>query len=282
MLADVGAQPASPQTGLVRAESSDDHAPPRSTITAPAPGATVPAGQPLTVTGTASDDGGQVGGVEISTDGGATWHPAVGRSSWSYTFVPETPGPLDIRVQATDDSLNTERPGSAVSLGVGARECPCTVLGLSAEPTSPRWDEGGPVTLGMRFRADRAGVVRGVRFYKAIGESGTHTGRLWTADGRLLATTTFTAETPSGWQQASFATPVAITPGETFVVSYHSPGGRYAGDHDVFAHQGIDHPPLHAPASTAAAPNGLYIDGADAFPTSSFRDSSYYVDVLFE
>ena len=51
--------------------------------------------------------GGRVGGVEVSTDGGATWHPASGRDAWSYTFTPRTPGTLSIRSRATDDSVNT-------------------------------------------------------------------------------------------------------------------------------------------------------------------------------
>ena len=32
----------------------------------------------------------------------------------------------------------------------------------------------------MRFRPDVDGVVNGVRFYKGAGNTGTHTGSLWT------------------------------------------------------------------------------------------------------
>ena len=41
------------------------------------------------LTGTAADaGGGRVGAVEVSVDGGASWHPADGRETWSYTWTP--------------------------------------------------------------------------------------------------------------------------------------------------------------------------------------------------
>ena len=64
------------------------------------------------------------------------------------------------------------------------------------------------VELGVKFRADRAGTATGVRFYKAAANTGTHTGSLWSATGTRLAQVTFTNETASGWQAATFSTPV--------------------------------------------------------------------------
>src|SRR5258708_37435290 len=87
LLADMGVQPAALIMGLVSATASTDTTPPTSTITSPAPGTTVTAGSQVTVTGTAQDfGGGGVGGVEVSVDGGATWHPPAGREKWSYRF----------------------------------------------------------------------------------------------------------------------------------------------------------------------------------------------------
>ena len=51
------------------------------------------------------------------------------------------------------------------------------------------------VELGVKFRADQPGFVTGIRFYKGAGNTGTHVGNLWTSDGTLLATATFTGET---------------------------------------------------------------------------------------
>ena len=92
--------------------------------------------------------------------------------------------------------------------------------GLAADPNA--------VSLGVKFRSDVNGFITGIRFYKGSANTGTHVGSLWTSGGQLLATATFTNETASGWQQANFATPVAITANTVYVASYHAPNGGYA------------------------------------------------------
>src|SRR5207244_12331722 len=62
LFADMGAQPATLQSELFAATATTDTTPPSSTISSPAGGASVPAGTLLTISGTASDTGGQVGG----------------------------------------------------------------------------------------------------------------------------------------------------------------------------------------------------------------------------
>jgi Immunoglobulin I-set domain/Bacterial Ig domain len=110
LFADMGVQPATLQSGLAPATASTDTTPPRSTVTSPA-GTTVTAGSQVTVSGNAQDfGGGVVGGVEVSGDGGATWHPAVGRENWSYVFTAATSGPLNVQSRAVDDSGNLEVP----------------------------------------------------------------------------------------------------------------------------------------------------------------------------
>jgi hypothetical protein len=120
LLADMGAQPDTLQANLVAATASTDTTPPASIITSPADGTQVPHSTLLTVTGNATDNGGGVvGGVEVSTDNGLTWHPALGRESFSYAFViPDSPGPLTIRSRAVDDSGNLENATAGVSLTV--------------------------------------------------------------------------------------------------------------------------------------------------------------------
>ncbi|MBL7309708.1 hypothetical protein INQ13_25295, partial [Escherichia coli] len=76
--------------------------PPTVAVTAPAAGSTVSAGSLLTVTGTASDVGGRVAGVEVSVDGGATFAPADGTTSWTYTGVLTGNGASAVQVRATD------------------------------------------------------------------------------------------------------------------------------------------------------------------------------------
>src|SRR5262249_35118969 len=76
-------------------------------------------GGTVTITGTATDaGGGAVAGVEVSLDGGNTWHPAVGRGTWSYSWNPGVPGSYVIRSRAVDDSGNVEAPSAGVSVSV--------------------------------------------------------------------------------------------------------------------------------------------------------------------
>ena len=86
LFADMGAQPTTLMSGLSPASRSTDTAEPSSTITSPSPGAAIADGTRFTISGTATDTGGAVAGVEVSTDGGTTWHPATGTSSWSYSL----------------------------------------------------------------------------------------------------------------------------------------------------------------------------------------------------
>ena len=73
----------------------------------------VPVGSPVTVTGTATDTGGgRVGGVEVSTDNGATWHRATGRGTWTYTFTPTANGTITIRSRGADDSAQPRDPAA--------------------------------------------------------------------------------------------------------------------------------------------------------------------------
>jgi hypothetical protein len=119
VLADMGVQPGSLQSGLVPATASTDTTPPTSQVVSPTSGSSLLVGFPATVSGTAADfGGGVVGGVDVSFDGGGSWHPAVGRASWSYIWVPQTEGPATIVSRAVDDSGNVETPGAGVTVVV--------------------------------------------------------------------------------------------------------------------------------------------------------------------
>ena len=119
LFADMGVEPATLQPGLIMPSKSTDTAPPVSTITSPSSGATLQFGIPVTITGAAVDTGGGViGGVEVSTDGGQTWHPASGRESWSYSWTPLTSGPINVLSRAVDDSANLETPSAGVGVTV--------------------------------------------------------------------------------------------------------------------------------------------------------------------
>jgi fibronectin type 3 domain-containing protein len=280
LLADMGVQPATRQPGLVAATRSSDTAPPTATLTGPPNNTGALAGRALTITGTAADaGGGRVGSVDVSTDGGATWHPASGRENWSYVWTPRLPGSASIRARATDDSGNTGTPTAARTITV-TRVCPCQIWDNSATPNTTNSD-GTAHELGVRFRADVNGVIIGIRFHKGTGNTGTHLGRLWTNTGTLLASATFSNETASGWQQVNFASPVPVTAGTTYVASYYAPNGHNSYDKSYFATSGVNNSPLRALANGVDGYNGVYRYGSSGFPNSTYNASNYWVDVMF-
>ncbi len=285
LFADMGVQPATLQSGLLPATASTDTTAPTSKITSPASGAKLTTGTAVTVTGTATDAGGAVAGVEVSGDGGTTWHPATGRSSWSYSFTPKVTGQTTLISRAVDDSANLENPQDAVPITVAPQTCPCGVWSTSNVPGTVDSGDNGSVELGMKFRADADGSVLGVRFYKASTNTGTHVGHLWTDSGTLLATATFTGESGSGWQQVNFSSPVAITANTVYIVSYYAPNGHYSDDSYTFLQSGVDNPPLHALANGADGPNEVFFytqSASGGFPNQSNNlAGNFWVDLVY-
>jgi len=108
LLADMGVQPAMLQSDLIRASASTDRTPPQSRVDSAGPRTTRDGA--WEVTGTASDVGGVVAGVEVSVDAGRSWHPADGTATWRYTWRADSaPAAGAIRSRATDDSGNLEQ-----------------------------------------------------------------------------------------------------------------------------------------------------------------------------
>ena len=284
LLAEMGAQPSTLQSGLVAATASTDTTAPTAAITSPSAGAALHNGEMVTVSGTAADTGGGVvAAVEVSTDGGKTWHPASGTSSWSYSWNVDGSGQTALKVRATDDSGNIGAPGAATDVQVS---CPCSLLG-ALTPAKADAGDGGSIELGVKFRSEIAGSITGIRYFKSAANTGTHTGSLWTAGGELLAEATFSGETASGWQQVKFSQPVPIQANTTYVAGYFAPKGHYADtaweiDNPPATGANIlDHAPLHLLPDTPNG-NGLFAYGSAAsFPTGTYHADNYWVDVLF-
>jgi hypothetical protein len=184
------------------------------------------------------------------------------------------------RVRATDakgNLSNYSNIDSAATTAVVAASCPCTIWPSSARPSLITDPDTKAVELGVKFSADVDGFITGIRFYKGPQNTGTHRGHLWTTTGKLLATVTFRNETSSGWQQATFSTPVPISANTVYIASYHTRVGRYSANTQYFSTKAVDTPPLHA----LVGQNGVYRYGSSGFPTQTYRSSNYWVDVIF-
>ena len=286
LFADMNVLPRTIQSGLVVTSPSSDTLAPASTIASPAAGASITPNTTVTVSGTAIDSGGGiVSAVEVSTDGGLTWRPATGTANWTFAWVANSTGPVTLQTRAWDDTGNREIPTSGVTVTVGSgggepKECPCTIWSPTTTPSRME-NDANAVEIGTRFRAQKDGFITGVRFYKYSQNTGTHIGNLWTKSGQKLATVTFTNETASGWQQANFSSPVAVTANTTYIVSYHSRVGFYAVNSNYWVSD-VNNPPLRGLFDGEDGPNGVYLYTAtSAFPTNTFQSENYWVDVVF-
>jgi hypothetical protein len=157
LFADMGVQPGTLQSGLVPASASTDHTPPTSIITSPANNSSVSLNVPITIRGTAVDaGGGVVAGVEVSVDGGATWHPAnlnavATSTTWTYPWTPTAAGNYNIRSRAVDDSANLETPSAGILVSAGVTP-PILVASYS-------FDEGSGTVLHDRSGHGNNGTI---------------------------------------------------------------------------------------------------------------------------
>ena len=132
VLADLDARPGTLAPNLMPASKTTDTSPPTATLNTPA--GLGRRQRDVTLSGTAADTGGgRVAGIEVSTDGGATWHPANGTTSWTYSWFAHGNPTATIKVRATDDSANL---GNADCRHVGHRHCPCSLWGGQVAPST--------------------------------------------------------------------------------------------------------------------------------------------------
>ena len=161
--------------------------------------------------------------------------------------------------------------------------CPCTIWPNSTVPGT----SAAQRLVGSRARRQvprqpgwlhhRDPVLQGQRQHR-------HAHRLAVEQDRQhkLATVTFTGESATGWQQATFSAPVPVTANTTYVASYYAPVGRYAVNTNYFASSATTRGPLTALRNGTDGGNGVYKYGASGFPNSTYQSSNYWVDVVFD
>jgi len=166
--------------------------------------------------------------------------------------------------------------------GFETSDCPCRLFDETYQPTmtdlatsNGRPGSGWTLEMGFKLRVTQAADLTAIRYYRSPGETGSHTGRVWNAQGQLVASVAFTGETGSGWQQQALAAPVPLAPGQTYVVS--------VGMNDRFVmtigrfNSSITAGPLFSVADGA---NGVFADAAGSFPVNSWGGSDYGVDAV--
>ena len=150
-------------------------------------------------------------------------------------------------------------------------------------PVGPRWNiftSQTPSTIldatpgyevGTRFRSSKSGKIIGFRFWRADGETGTNTGRLWTEGGSQLGSATFGGGT--GWVTATLGTPVHINANTDYRVSVNTNVAQ-AKTFGTFNGTTVSNGPLTADIGLWGQPTG-------AMPTTG-SVNGFLVDVIFE
>ncbi len=170
------------------------------------------------------------------------------------------------------------------TLMLNGNECLSQTVSIfgNAAPNNPVEADNAAVTLGVKFWSSQSGAVSAIRFYRGAASPNGYVAFLYSATGgQLLGSVTMSKESGPvpGWQVATFATPIPITPNTTYIAAYYAPTGRYP---DVYygLTKGVTTGPLTAPASSTVGGNGVYYYGR-GFPRSTWEDSNYFVDVLY-
>jgi len=280
-------------TFKVQASNAAGAGPVSASSNAVTPTTTTVPGAPTGVTATATVGGAKVTWSAPASNGGSA---ITGSTITPYAGVTaQTALAVTVAGTATTGTITGLTSGTAYTfkvkstnaIGTGAESAasaalkPAMTLFNSRIPAIDSVsNDPNAVELGTKIKSDVAGTITALRFYKGAGNSGTHVGNVWSTTGTKLASVTFTGESASGWQEQALATPLAITAGTTYVVSYFAPAGHYAATENAF-NTAFDNAPLHAPA-TATSPNGVYAYTASSvFPANTYLATDYGVDVVF-
>ncbi|MDB4950310.1 MAG: Flagellar hook-length control protein FliK [Gemmatimonadetes bacterium] len=159
-----------------------------------------------------------------------------------------------------------------------------TVPHLATAPVGARWnlfggstpastiDATGGWEVATRFRTSKAGKIVGFRFYRADGETGANTAKLWTDGGTKLGSASFSG-TGNGWQTVMLATPVNIGVSTSYRVSVNT-NAMQVKTFGALQNNPMVSGPLTADFSYYGQPTG-------AMPTQGSY-STYFIDVIFE
>ncbi|MBL1200335.1 MAG: DUF4082 domain-containing protein [Nostoc sp. GBBB01] len=137
------------------------------------------------------------------------------------------------------------------------------------------WSDGVSYELGMKFQSTKNGKITAIRYWKAVNETGTHIGRIWSATGSILGSITFSNETASGWQEQALSIPVGILANTTYVVTVSC--NSYFG----VTINGLASPVVNGDISSVADGNNGVFGSLNSLPTNSYQNSNYFRDIVF-
>jgi hypothetical protein len=171
-------------------------------------------------------------------------------------------------------------------------------------PAIPEFNDGSPVTLGVKFQSSTDGYISGIRFYRGNAGNRAYSVALWTETGELIGEGRVNPGEGSLSANTWFEVPlvknfarvrVPIKANTTYIASYYTLAASYP-----YEHFGLDNDIIknHELGGTLKALGGITFGGngvykyatpsttlpavfLNEFPSESFRNSNYFVDVVF-
>jgi Domain of unknown function (DUF4082)/Fibronectin type III domain len=222
--------------------------------------------------------------IQQSTSGTTAWTQVGSTSGGTSTSFQKTGLSAGTtyyyRVLATSGNVDSNYSNVATATTTGAPATAGSIWSNSYVPHENAYSYGS-YEVGVKFTSSVSGEATGARFYKETSMGGyLHVGHLWSPTGALLASATFTNESASGWQQVTFASPVAIQANAVYVVSFSTGGGYFGITTNFFTSGGVSNGSLKALPSSVTGGDGVY-NRAGAYPNVNGSGMNFWADVAF-
>lgn len=147
-----------------------------------------------------------------------------------------------------------------------------------ATPVILNADDGNTYVLGTDFVPNVAGTITHARrYFPTTPQSGVSMGLYRVSDQALLGSINFPDGTSAGWQQQAFSTPIAVTAGVQYQITYFTPS-KYT------ATSAYGFPFTSGDLTASAAPNGVFNASVPAlqFASGNLGGTAVFADVVFE
>ncbi len=168
--------------------------------------------------------------------------------------------------------------------------CPCSLKDRTSPTSTGTFDDTGGVELGVKIKPSTDGYITQLRFYKPITSTETsHTGHIWDSAGNNLATVSFSGESDFGWQDAKLSSPLHVSEGQVYILSYGTTTATYVATQELTG-ANISNGYLTAYADQSSentttgsgTRNGVFSNTPGTYPNSGSTNGSYYwIDAVF-
>jgi len=194
-----------------------------------------------------------------------------GKGNGFHAFVFNVPSWLR---NGQQQSIAVRFGGTSTQLTWSPRQITCSAMMFPSDtPVTNAYGGGLTWEQGVEFSSSVDGKITAVRYWKDPAEpAGGHVGRIWSANGALLATASFSDFTPSGWQTAQLSNPLSITAGSRYKVTYNA-YSFVAKTFNVFDNGPLQRGPFTIYGSSYCTPAGC-------FPTTG-SGSNLFADIVF-